>query len=290
MHTGAVQTGDVLTGAVLAAALALGLAAGPLDVHAAAGGQTTSSVSYRSIAGAQLRSVLPADGVAAKVSVAPFQLRTHAVTHAEFRVFAARQPQWRRDRVPALLAGSTYLSGWGSVTDPAPLEANAPVVRVSWYAARAYCASEGARLPRWHEWELAAAADATQADARDDDAWLARILGWYANASKSPPGAVGMGEPNVHGIHDLHGLIWEWVDDYSGLLVNADSRARGEQKRLDFCGGAAVSLADRRNYAVLMRLALLSAMEGQQDGANLGFRCARDGASSNSFNLQGETP
>ena len=41
-------------------------------------------------------------------------------------------------------------------------------------------------------------------------------------------------------------------------------------------GGAAVSLADRRNYAILMRLALLAAMESKQHGANLGFRCARD--------------
>jgi sulfatase modifying factor 1 len=243
-------------------------------VDHAAGGQGD----YRPVAGGRLRSVLPADGVAADAIVAPYLLRSRPVTNGEFSAFLRQYPEWRRGQAPPLFAASTYLSGWGNAADPAPLADDAPVVRVSWYAAQAYCASEHARLPRWYEWEFAAAADALRADARDDDAWLASILNWYADAGKSPPRSVAAGTPNYYGIHDLHGLVWEWVEDYGGLFVNADSRAKGEQKLLDYCGGAAVSLADRRNYAILMRLALLAAMEGQQDGANLGFRCARDPA------------
>jgi len=85
------------------------------------------------------------------------------------------------------------------------------------------------------------------------------------------------GTPNLYGIHDLHGLQWEWVEDFNGLFVDADSRAGGGKRQLGFCGAGAVSLADRRNYAVLMRVALLAALESNQDGARLGFRCARDG-------------
>jgi formylglycine-generating enzyme required for sulfatase activity len=33
---------------------------------------------------------------------------------------------------------------------------------------------------------------------------------------------------------------------------------------------------DRENYAVLMRVAMLSSLEGADVTANLGFRCARD--------------
>lgn len=236
----------------------------------------SAAADYHVLPGGALRSVLPADGVAAEARVAPFLLRERPVSNAEFRAFVAAHPEWRRGDVPSLFAAPTYLAGWGSADDSAPLADDAPVTRVSWYAAAAFCDSEQARLPRWHEWEFAAAADALRADARDDDAWLATILNWYASPGKAPPHAVGGGAPNVYGIHDLHGLVWEWVEDFNGLFVNADSRARGEQKLLDYCGGAAVSLADRRNYAVLMRLALLAAMESQQDGANLGFRCARD--------------
>jgi sulfatase modifying factor 1 len=58
--------------------------------------------------------------------------------------------------------------------------------------------------------------------------------------------------------------------------VSADSRVQGEQKQLDFCGGSALSLGDKRNYAVLIRLSLLAAMEANQSGNYLGFRCARE--------------
>jgi formylglycine-generating enzyme required for sulfatase activity len=260
--------------AALALSIALAAAAG--GSRAADTGADGGAGDYRAIAGGKLRSVLPADGVAADATVAPYLLRRRPVTNAEFSAFVRRHPEWRRDQAPTLFAAATYLSNWGEAADPAPLAADAPVVRVSWYAAQAFCASEQARLPRWYEWEFAAAADGLRADARDDDGWLAAILNWYADAGKSPPRGVAAGAPNYYGIHDLHGLVWEWVEDYGGLFVNADSRAKSEQKLLDYCGGAAVSLADRRNYAILMRLALLAAMEGQQDGANLGFRCARD--------------
>lgn len=256
-------------------ALALALALATLPACAAAGAQA-GGADYLPIAGGKLRSVLPADGVAADAVVAPYLLRSRPVTNGEFRAFVHQHPQWRRGRAPPLFAAPSYLSGWGDAGDPTPLAADAPVVRVSWYAAQAYCASEQARLPRWYEWEFAAAADTLRPDARDDDAWLASILNWYADAGKAAPRSVAGGAANFYGIHDLHGLVWEWVEDYGGLFVNADSRAKGEQKLLDYCGGAAVTLADRRNYAILMRLALLAAMEGQQDGANLGFRCARD--------------
>lgn len=241
-----------------------------------AGDAMAADADYRAIAGGTLRSVLPADGVAAPATVAPYLLRSRPVTNAEFAAFVQRTPAWQRGQAPELLAAPTYLSGWHGAADPAPLAADAPVVHVSWFAAQAYCASEGARLPRWYEWELAGAADEHRPDARDDPAWLAHILGWYADAGKQAPHSVAAGSANYYGIHDMHGLVWEWVEDFSGLFVNADSRASGDQKQLDYCGGAAVSLADRRNYAILMRLALLSAMEARQDGANLGFRCARD--------------
>ncbi|HEU4844772.1 MAG TPA: formylglycine-generating enzyme family protein [Burkholderiaceae bacterium] len=233
---------------------------------------------YRPLPGGQLRSVLPADGVASDATVAPFQMRTRPVTNGEFRAFVRQHPEWQRGQAPALFASATYLQGWGSADDPAPLALEAPAIRVSWYAASAFCASEQARLPRWYEWEFAAAADERRPDARDDPAWLAHILDWYASPGHGPLQSVAAGAPNYYGLYDMHGLVWEWVDDFNGLFVNADSRAKGEQKTLDYCGGAAVSLADRRNYAVLMRLALLAAMESQQDGANLGFRCARDAA------------
>jgi len=148
------------------------------------------------------------------------------------------------------------------------------VTHVSWFAAEAYCESEHARLPSWYEWEYVAAADATHADARHDPLWLAAILGWYARPAGQSLRPVG-GEPNYYGARDMHGLVWEWVDDFNALLVSADSRNQGDPDQLQYCGAGAISLQDRENFAVLMRVALLSSLSGSDSTSSLGFRCAR---------------
>ncbi|MDQ1811810.1 formylglycine-generating enzyme family protein [Massilia sp. CCM 9210] len=240
---------------------------------------TAGAGEYVALPGAELRSVMPADGKEAPAIVAPFSMRATAVTNAEFRAFVLAHPQWQRGQAPAVLAAPTYLAAWRGAADHGTLAPDAPVTNVSWHAANAFCASEGARLPRWYEWEYAAAANATRADAREDPQWLEHILNWYAHPASTPPSRVRASAPNYYGLYDMHGLVWEWVEDYSALFVSADSRSQDPRKVLDYCGGAALSLGDRRNYAVLMRIALLAAMEGAQDGGYLGFRCARGDAS-----------
>lgn len=235
---------------------------------------TGAAADYVRIAGGQLRTALPTDGPS--VAVTSFRMRSQPVSNGEFAAFLKKHPQWQRGKVPALFAGPRYLSQWQSASNFAPLHANAPVTAVSWHAAQAYCDSEAARLPTWYEWELAAAADEKRRDARDDPAWRARILSWYEQpaAQNLPP--IGRHTPNAYGLHDMHQLIWEWVEDFNGLFVTSDARNQGEQKLLETCGAAALSLGDRDNYAVLMRVALLSSLDGRDTVESLGFRCARN--------------
>jgi len=219
----------------------------------------------------------PAPGKS-QVHVPAFRLDSRPITNGQFLEFVRSQPQWRRDRVAALFADESYLSHWaGPDALGAQVEANQPVTRVSWFAARAYCAAAGGRLPEWNEWELAAAADEDVMDARANATWRARILDWYARPATDRLEAVGLGRPNVYGIQDLHGLVWEWVEDYSSLMVSSDSRNQGDPDKLEFCGAGSISAQDRENYPVLMRVAFLSALEGRSTARRLGFRCA-DGA------------
>ena len=231
---------------------------------------------YVPISSGAFRSALQPDGQPALTTVMPVMMRTTLVSNAEFREFLVTHPAWRRDLVPSVFAGGDYLSQWHDAQSFAPLAAAAPVTQISWFAAQAFCASEQARLPRWIEWELGAAADPQRTDARGDPLWLAQILSWYAAPASTPPAIIGQQTPNIYDLHDMHGLVWEWVEDFNGLLVNADSREQGSPAQRDFCGGAALSLGDRQNYAVLMHLALLSAMQANQEGRYLGFRCVRD--------------
>lgn len=228
---------------------------------------------YVDVPGGTLRTALPTDG--STVQVAPYRMRTAPVTNQEFLGFITATPQWQRQHIAAVFAGPGYLDNWRSPQDFAPAQADAPVTAISWFAAQAFCQSEQARLPTWYEWEFAAAADETRRDARDDPAWRARILSWYETPGSQALPAVGQDKANIYGIHNLHQTIWEWVDDYNGLFVTADSRDQGAQQLMETCGAAALSLGDRENYAVLMRIALLSALSGKDTVNTLGFRCVR---------------
>jgi len=236
--------------------------------------QTSSAQSYVRIGGGVFRTALPSNGTTTRV--APFRLRTQPVTNAEFASFVKTHPEWQRGAVPVVFADARYLSGWQGPDDYAPLDAQSPVTSVSWFAASAYCASERARLPTWYEWEFVAAADEKRRDARGDPVWREEILGWYARPASMSLPAVAQDRPNAWGVHNMHKLIWEWVEDYNGLFVTVDSRNQGESKTQETCGAAALSLGDRENYAVLMRVAMLAALDGKDNISSVGFRCARD--------------
>jgi formylglycine-generating enzyme required for sulfatase activity len=207
----------------------------------------------------------------APTAVAAFAMRERPVAVAEFMQFTATHPEWSRSKVPVVFADSNYLNPHDDQASQLPEQA---VTNVSWFAAQAYCESEQGRLPTWYEWEYVAAADGSHADARKDPAWRAQILGWYSQPASQRQLRVG-GEPNFYGVQNMHGLIWEWVDDFNALLVSADSRNQGDPDQLQYCGAGAISLQDRENFAILMRVALLSSLSGADSTKDLGFRCAR---------------
>jgi sulfatase modifying factor 1 len=233
---------------------------------------------YVPLPGGSFESVLPQGPVAtasSPVDVKPFSMRTTPVTIAEFSAFVRAHPEWQRGRAPSVLADARYLLQWSTPLDAGEaLQAAAPVTEVSWFAARAFCEGEGARLPTWLEWEYAAAADGTRADARRDPAWRRQILAWYEKPGGLALQAVG-GQRDVHGVSNLHGLVWEWVDDFNALFIAGDSRTQGDPDTLKFCGSGALNIIDRDSYAVLMRIALLSSLNAADTTGALGFRCVR---------------
>jgi formylglycine-generating enzyme len=241
------------------------------------GGQVAAQGDFVALPGGEFRSALRYEDLAGGSRVAPFALMRRPVTNGEFLAFVRENPRWRRDRVASVLAEQRYLSQWAGPVELGPsARADQPVTWVSWFAADAYCQARGARLPTWVEWEYAAAADETRRDARRDRTFRERILSWYARPSNTALPRAGLQAPNAYGVQDLHGLVWEWTDDYSSLLVSSDNREQGGADTAKFCGAGALSMDDRENYAVLMRVAMLSSLDGADATANLGFRCARD--------------
>lgn len=212
----------------------------------------------------------------APVTVADFMLDMWPVTNAEYAEFVAANPRWARSRVPGLFADEHYLSHWPSDEGAAASDVERPVTFVSWFAASAYCRWVGKRLPTEAEWEWAARADEDTVDASSDPEFTQRILDWYARPGDGLPAVAGSSPPNVWGVHDMHGLIWEWVEDYNSSMVSGDNRQLGDAEMGRFCGGASATAADVRDYATFMRYAFRTSLQADYAVRHLGFRCASD--------------
>lgn len=203
------------------------------------------------------------------VRIKQFYIDTYPVTVADFAAFVEKNPDWKKESVPAIKGDSGYLKGIDLASPPK----KAVMTQVSWYAARAYCRAEGKRLPSLYEWEYVATYN--KWDAKPDV--NAGILAWFGKPNDmSQSGFIGSGLVSPQGVHDLHGLIWEWVDDFNSSSVTGDSRADTDSESNLFCGASALSGSDLRNYATYMRYGMRSSLKGNYTGHNLGFRCAKD--------------
>jgi len=208
-----------------------------------------------------------------RVQVKPFLLDRHAVTNAEYLAFVQANPSWARSKVSRLFADHHYLSQWASdfrVGDKRLL--HSPVTNVSWFAAKAYCQWKGKRLPTLEEWEFAAASPPVGETGTEKLSEI--ILDWYSRPNPSILPSVGSTFTNQLGIEDMHGLIWEWVYDFNGVILSS-SQGAGTRANF-FCAAGALSTTNKEDYAAFMRYAFRESLQGAYCVANLGFRCAMD--------------
>lgn len=203
--------------------------------------------------------------------VGAFRVDVRPVSRARFADFLAANAQWSKERAPKALVDAAYLEGFDPKTHP-----DAPVTGVSYFAARAFCAWRGGRLPTTLEWEYVAAADETRRDASREADFARRILDWYGRPNRADD-LLQAGSPrNVYGVEALHGLVWEWTEDFNGLFVTGDNRQDGDRDPKAMCGAGATGSARREDYAAFMRYAMRSSLTPRSSLPRLGFRCVVD--------------
>lgn len=217
-----------------------------------------------------------------EVEVRPFNLDVVPVSNAEFYKFVRNHKTWQKGQASQLLADVGYLAHWetevtGETWKPAASDRNHPVVFVSWFAAHAFCESRGGRLPTVNEWEFAGAASETKANAMRDPDFVERLLAWYSTPQgKTYFRDVNGGTPNYWGLRNMHGLVWEWNEDFNSVFVTGDNREDSDDLKNLFCGGSATGAADKSDYAAFMRYALRNSLRANYTLKNVGFRCAYD--------------
>lgn len=219
----------------------------------------------------------------ATYKVGKLRVQSTQVTNQDFESFLKENPKWLKKEVPAIYGDAGYLD---SFTDDGALREGinplAPVTTVSWFAARAYCESHGYRLPTINEWEYLAAASEKSKNANANPRFLKRILDWYVQPKEDGIPSAGSIYKNIYGLHDMHGLVWEWVEDFNSSMVSGESREDTSFNRDLFCGAGSINAGDKENYAAFMRFAFRSSLKGSSVIWNLGFRCVQDA------NLNGE--
>jgi formylglycine-generating enzyme required for sulfatase activity len=161
---------------------------------------------------------------------------------------------------------------------------NRPVESVSWHNAQEFLRklsdrekSKLYRLPTEAEWEYAARAGATAAYCFGDDSEQLGEYAWYEENANTTTHPVGKLNANAWGLYDVHGNVWEWVqdwflEDYYRQRPNPDhdpkGPASGEYKVLR--GGSW-----NNDAAWNVRLACRGRSEPHLRHDDVGFRCAQ---------------
>jgi len=120
--------------------------------------------------------------------------------------------------------------GWG--------RGKRPVINVNWNDAKAYVnwlseqTGKDYRLPTEAQWEYACRAGSTGKNSFGDDANQLGNYGWYSSNSGSKTHPVGEKQPNKFGLYDMHGNVWEWLEDvwhenYEGAPVDGSAWTSG---------------------------------------------------------------
>lgn len=195
-----------------------------------------------------------------EVSVASFALAKHELTFAQWDACVEHGPcRWVSDE------------GWG--------RGDRPVVNVGWDDAQAYVRwlsrETGAfyRLPSEAEWEYAARAGTATRYSWGDPVGRNRANcdGCGSRWDNDRTAPVGSFPANPFGLHDMHGNVWEWVEDcwngdYRGAPSDGSAWLQGECDKRMVRGGSWLRNPTRvraaeRAYGIL--------------GSHFGFRVAR---------------
>lgn len=195
-----------------------------------------------------------------------FWIDKDAVSRSDFAAFLIRNPDLAPGKISSRLADRTYLELW-AWKNMSRADLGRPVTSVSWFVARRYCVEKSGRLPTIAEWEYAAEINSPAA--------LALISEWYAKPSaidELPP-TTASGKRNKFGVRGMHGVIWEWVEDFASVIIQGDSRSANDTDKKLFCAAGALSARDPREYASFMRFAFRSSLKANSTARTLGFRC-----------------
>ena len=109
-----------------------------------------------------------------------------------------------------------------------------PVEQVSWEDVQQFIIklnqiekTKAYRLPSEAEWEYACRAGSQSEFFCGDEVKGLEKFAWYSENSEDQTYPAGKKRPNVWGLYDMHGNVWEWVeDDWHGSYKGAPNNGQ----------------------------------------------------------------
>ena len=135
----------------------------------------------------------------------------------------------------------------------------------------------GYRLPTEAEWEFACRAGTTTKYWIGDTDEDLRQAGWFSANTGQRTHAVGELKANPFGVYDIHGNVWEWVQDWRGGYqagTTSDPTGPGVASLRVLRGGCWIF------YGGNCRSAFRNRREPALRARNVGFRVAGVGSGS----------
>ena len=198
-----------------------------------------------------------------EVKIDSFAMSKYEVTFEEYDAFTDATGRKR-----------VYDARWG--------RGQRPVMNVSWHDAVAYTqwlsdqTGENYRLPSESEWEYAARAGSTTVYNWGNDIGhnRANCAGCGSQWGYMQTASVGSFSTNRWGLHDMHGNVYEWVQDcwnwnFEGAPADGSARESGNCDRRMFRGGSWI------NTPEFLRSAYRASRPPKDRYDSIGFRVVR---------------
>ncbi len=155
-----------------------------------------------------------------KVTVSPFYMDVYEVTQINYMRLMDDNPSRKKGKM-----NPVEQIRWSDAVKYCNARSKAEGLEQAYDLEEWTCNFEanGYRLPTEAQWEYAARGGTTTSYSFGATDKNIKQFAWFRDKVSGKPHPVGQRKPNPFGLHDMHGNLWEWCNDFYGVEYYGNS-------------------------------------------------------------------